>query len=266
MARGQSDYYQATRGGGHGDYRLIVLAPMDVAESVELVQLAFHLADQWRNPVLVIGDYFIAHTHQAVDVQPIDFGPAAAKHWALDGSTGGSGRAKLVSPLGDHKQRDNVGYDLADHYLACAEHTRQMTDGVTPMAEVAFADDAEIVVVAFGTPGRYVRFAVNQLRDEGYPVGYVRPITLYPFPSAEVASAAHGARVVAVYENNQGQMIDDVRLAVLGDAPVEFIGGLTIDSSGFGIGPDIDVAVIRGRIEALLERHGVRPTRDREPA
>jgi len=264
MARGQGDYYQATRGGGHGDYRLIVLAPMDVTESVELVQLAFHLADEWRNPVLVVGDYFIAHTHQAVDVQRLDFGPPPPKDWALDGSSGGTGRAKLVSPLGDHKQRDHVSYDLADHYLACAEHTKAMIEGVAPMAEVAHVDDADLVVVAYGTPGRYVRFAVNQLRDEGYAVGYVRPITLFPFPTAQVAAAARGCRAVAVYENNQGQMIDDVRLAVLGDAPVEFIGGLTIDSSGFGIGPDIDVAIIRGRIEAMLERHGVRAANRRE--
>jgi 2-oxoglutarate ferredoxin oxidoreductase subunit alpha len=259
MARGQSDYFQATRGGGHGDYRLIVLAPMDVTEFVELVQLAFHLADEWRNPVLVIGDYFIAHTHQAVDVHTIDFGDLPPKTWALDGSSGGTGQAKLVSPLGDHKQRDNQEYDLADHYLTCARHIEAMTAGVPPRAEVAHTDDAEVVVVAYGTPGRYVRFAVNQLRDEGYPVGFVRPITLYPFPTAVVADAARGCRAVAVYENSQGQMIDDVRLSVLGEAPVEFIGGLSIDSSGFGIGPDIDVAVIRRRIQGVLDRHGVRP-------
>src|SRR4051812_8930031 len=141
MARGQGDYYQATRGGGHGDYRLIVLAPMDVPEFVELVQLAFHLADTWRNPVLVIGDYFMAHTHQGVDVRRIDFGPLPEKDWALDGSSGGSGRAKLVSPLGSYKQRDNVGYDLADHYASCAAHTQAMAEGVTPLAESAFVDD-----------------------------------------------------------------------------------------------------------------------------
>jgi len=83
-------------------------------------------------------------------------------------------------------------------------------------------------------------------------VGYVRPITLFPFPSEAIARAAEGARAVAVYENNQGQMIDDVRLAILGRVPVEFIGGLSLDSSGFGIAPDLDVSVLKGRIEEVL--------------
>jgi 2-oxoglutarate ferredoxin oxidoreductase subunit alpha len=251
MARAQGDYFQATRGGGHGDYRTPVLAPMDVNEAVQLTQLAFHLAFRWRNPVLVFGDYYIAHTWQSVEMTPIDFGPRPSLDWALDGSSGGSGQAKLVSPLGTTKLRDNVGYDLAEHFLACASATREMIEGIEPMAEVAYCDDAEIVVVAFGTPGRYIRAAVRELRADGVSVGYVRPITLFPFPSEAVAAACEGARVVAVYENNQGQMIDDVRLSVLGRAPVEFIGGLSLDSSGFGIAPDLDVSVLRDRIGVL---------------
>jgi 2-oxoglutarate ferredoxin oxidoreductase subunit alpha len=120
---------------------------------------------------------------------------------------------------------------------------------VEPLADVGFVDDAEVVVVAFGTPGKYVRHVVRTLRAEGVPVGYARPITLFPFPSAAVAAAGAGARRMLVFENNEGQMIDDVRLSVLGATPVEFIGGLSFDTSGFGIGPDIDVAVIRNRIE-----------------
>lgn len=254
MARGQSDYYQATRGGGHGDYRHLVLAPLDVPEAVELVQLAFHLADRWRNPVLVLGDYYLAHVYQSVDVQPIDFGPLPDKDWALDGSTGGSGRAKLLSPLGDVKQRDDVGYDLQDYYLRRAAETTAMVEGQPPMVETGYLDGAEVVVVAYGTPGKYVRFAVEAMRAEGMPVGYVRPISLFPFPSQAVADAAEGASAVAVYENSMGQMVDDVRLAVLGRRPIHFIGGLTLDSSGFGIGPDNDVAVIRGRIQAVLDQ------------
>lgn len=252
MARAQGDYFQATRGGGHGDYRHLVLAPMDVREAVELVQLAFHLTAVWRNPVLVFGDYYLAHTSQSVSVSARDFGPRPEADWALDGSTGGSGRAKLVSPLGASKQRDDVGYNLADHYAACAAATATMTASVEPMAESGYTDDAEVVVVAFGTPAKYVRAAVRQLRDHGARVGYVRPVTLFPFPADAVAAAAEGVRAVAVYENNQGQMIDDVRLAVLGRAPVMFIGGLSLDSSGFGIAPDLDVEVLRARIEGLL--------------
>jgi 2-oxoglutarate ferredoxin oxidoreductase subunit alpha len=252
MARAQGDYYQATRGGGHGDYRHLVLAPMDVREAVELTQLAFHLTAVWRNPVLVFGDYYLAHTSQSVSVEAIDFGPRPPAEWALDGSTGGSGNAKLLSPLGSNKQRHDVGYDLSQHYTACAQATATMAKSVDPLVETGFTDDADVVVVAFGTPAKYVRAAVRQLRDEGARVGYVRPITLFPFPSEAIAHAADGARAVAVYENNQGQMIDDVRLAVLGRVPVEFIGGLSLDSSGFGIAPDLDVSVLRRRIEGVL--------------
>ena len=253
MARAQGDYFQATRGGGHGDYRHIVLAPIDVPEAVELVSLAFDLTFRWRNPVLVFGDYYLAHTAQSVDFRP----PARADHdlgWALDGRSGGSGQAKLVSPLGGFKRKDQSGYNLATHYASCAAATAEMVAGVTPLADVGFIDHAEVVVVAFGTPGRYVRAAVRALRADGVPVGYVRPVTLFPFPSEAVARACEGARRVAVYENNQGQMIDDVRLAVLGRSPVDFIGGLSLDSSGFGIAPDLDVQVLRARIEEVFTK------------
>ena len=253
MARAQGDYFQSTRGGGHGDYRHIVLAPTDIPEAVELIQLAFHLAFAWRNPVLVFGDYYLAHTAQSVDVSPIDHG-AHEKEWALDGRSGGSGHAKLVSPLGAYKRKEQAGYNLATHYAACGTATAEMVAGVKPLAETGYLDGAEVVVVAFGTPGRYVRAAVRALRTDGVPVGYVRPITLFPFPSKAVARACEGARHVAVYENNQGQMIDDVRLAVLGRAPVQFIGGLSLDSSGFGIAPDLDVQVLRARIEEVFAR------------
>ena len=252
MARAQGDYYQATRGGGHGDYRHLVLAPMDVAEAVELTQLAFHLAATWRNPVLIFGDYYLAHTAQSVVVDTLDFGPSPAIDWALDGSSGGSGHAKLVSPLGSHKQGDGGSYHLSDHYRDCVAATAEMVAGVTPLVETGYTEGAEVVVVAFGTPGKYVRAAVRELRAEGVPVGFVRPITLFPFPSEAVAAAADGVRAVAVYENNQGQMIDDVRLAVLGRAPVHFIGGLSLDGSGFGIAPDLEVATLRSRIERVV--------------
>ena len=253
MARAQGDYYQATRGGGHGDYRHLVLAPMDVPEAVELTQLAFHLADTWRNPVMIFGDYYLAHTYQSVDVQPIDFGPVPVKDWALDGSSSGTGGAKLISPLGDFKQRDDVGYDLSEYYLRCAAKTATMVAGVEPMIDVGYCDDADVVVVAFGTAGKYIRYTVTQMRAEGLRVGYARPITLFPFPTEALVRAMAGARRVAVYENNMGQMVDDVRLAVLGRAPVDFIGGLSLDSSGFGIAPDYNVDVLRRKITAVME-------------
>ena len=253
MARAQGDYWQATRGGGHGDYRHLVLAPMDIAEAVELVALAFELAERWRNPVLVFGDYYLAHTSCSVDVAEVGPRIPPAPEWALDGTSGGTGRAKLISPLGDAKQRHGIGYDISLHYRDCVEATRAMLGGVTPLVETGHLDEAEVVVTAFGTPARYVRAAVREMREDGLPVGFVRPISLVPFPTDAVAAAASGARAVAVYENNEGQMIDDVRLAVLGRAPVHFIGGLSLDHSGFGIAPDLDVGVLRARIEQVLD-------------
>ena len=211
--------------------------------------------------MILYGDYYIAHTYQSVDIEPIDFGPLPENTWALTGATGGSGGARLVSPLGDSKQRDDVGYDLSDYYHRVLAHQAEMIASVEPMVETGHLDDAEVVVVAFGTPGKFVRYVVNQLREEGVPVGYVRPITLFPFPTDAVRAAAEAARVVGVYENSAGQMIDDVRLAVLGAAPVEAIGGLTLDGSGFGIGPDITVPEIRARILRLCESAGCLPDR-----
>ena len=253
MARSQGDYFQATRGGGHGDYRHIVLAPCDVNEATVLVQEAFHLAATWRNPVLVMGDYYIAHTWQTVDVAPIDFGPLPPTDWAVNGRTGGSGRAKLISPLGDTKRNDDVGYDLADFYQRRGRELDVMAATVPPRAEAVFVEDARLVAVAFGTVGKYVRQAVRDLRTEGLPVGFIRPITLFPFPTQIIRDAAEHVDAFAVYENNRGQMVEDVQLAVLGRADVSSIGGLSMDSSGFGIAPDLDVATVRTRIRTALE-------------
>lgn len=257
MARSQADYFQATRGGGHGDYRTPVLAPMDVPEAMRLVPFAFDLADRWRNPVLVYGDYYLAHTAQSVDVPERAIEQLPVKEWALDGTSGGSGRAKVLSPLGDVKQRDGVGYDLADYYARVGERWAEMARSIEPMVEVGHVEDAEVVVVAFGTPAKFVRYVVAELRAEGVPVGFVRPISLWPFPASTLAELAPRVKAIAVYENSAGQMIDDVRLAVLGAAPVEFIGGLTMDPSAFGIGPDLDVRVIRQRVEQVLDRYGI---------
>ncbi len=118
--------------------------------------------------------------------------------------------------------------------------------------ESEFTEDAELVVVAFGSLARFVRYVVRALRQEGVAVGYVRPITLWPFPSEVVAKAAETARCVAVMEQNAGQMIDDVRLAVLGRAPVVPIGGISTDPSGFGIGGMLNPESVRNRIEGAL--------------
>jgi 2-oxoglutarate/2-oxoacid ferredoxin oxidoreductase subunit alpha len=250
MARGQGDYYQATRGGGHGDYRHIVLAPIDLGEAVELTQLAFHLADTWRNPVLVYGDYLLAHTSQAVSVEAVKFGPVPEKEWAVDGSLAGTGRSRIVTPLNlaKHGQGPREGIE---------PHLRRMTEKYAEIArtemrvETAYTDDAETVIVAFGSPAKFVRYAIDELRADGERIGFVRPITLWPFPSEAVAAAAAGARAVATFELCAGQMVDDVRLAVLGAAPVTTIGGISTDHSGFGVGRLYDTDVVRERVLAI---------------
>src|SRR3954451_12036602 len=250
MARGQQDYYQSTRGGGHGDYRHIVLAPMDIEEAVQITQLAFHLADKWRAPVLIYGDYLLAHIQEAVDITPIAFeDPLPVKDWALDGSGGGTGHSGLISPLGFGKTgQPSPGIE---------QHLRRITAKQTEIeaaevrVETGFVEDAETVIVAFGAPGKFVRYVVRELRNEGHKIGYVRPITLWPFPFSAVAEAADKAARVGVFELCAGQMIDDVRLGVLGRAPVDGIGGISTDGSGFGVGPLLDADIIRERILAL---------------
>jgi 2-oxoglutarate ferredoxin oxidoreductase subunit alpha len=249
LARGQGDYFQATRGGGHGDYRHLVLAPVDIAETVELTQLAFHLADRWRNPVLVYGDYLTAHVEESVAVAPLDFGAAPEKPWAVDGTRTGSGSARLLSPLGIAKVGEPpVGIEA--HLRAITAKQREMVRREA-RAETGYLDDAETVVVAFGSPARFVRAVVRDLRAEGERVGYVRPITLWPFPADVVAAAGRQARTVATFELCAGQMIDDVRLAVLGAAAVVGLGGISTDGSGFGVGRLLDTDVIRERILAV---------------
>jgi 2-oxoglutarate/2-oxoacid ferredoxin oxidoreductase subunit alpha len=249
MSRGQQDYFQATRGGGHGDYRHVVLAPVDLPEAVELTQLAFHLADTWRTPVLVYGDYLLAHAHESVTVGPIDFGPLPEKHWAVDGSRAGTGRSRSVSPLGLGKHgQDSPG--IEGHLRNVAAKLAEI-ETAEARVETGHVEGADTIVVAFGTPGRFVRHVVEGLRADGERVGYVRPVTLWPYPYAAVREAIGGARAVGVFELCAGQMIDDVRLAVLGAAPIVGIGGISTDGSGFGVGPLLDTEVVRERILAL---------------
>jgi 2-oxoglutarate ferredoxin oxidoreductase subunit alpha len=250
MARGQGDYFQSTRGGGHGDYRHIVMAPMDIAEAVEVTQLAFYLSDKWRNPVLLYGDYLLAHTAEAVDVSPITFPSLPAKDWAVDGSLGGTRRSRTVNSLGIGKA-DRPGAGIPAHFEAVVPKQAAMK-AEEVRVETGFLDDAEHVVVAFGTAAKFVRYVVAQLRAEGVRIGFVRPISLWPFPYEAVAAAAEGVREMMVFEINAGQMVDDVRIGVQGRAPVTFIGGISTDHSGFGVGPLLDVEVIHGRIEAVL--------------
>src|SRR5437763_7717708 len=252
MARGQGDYFQATRGGGHGDYRHIVLAPQDVSEGVQLVQLAFHLADKWRNPVLVYGDYLLAHTQEALAIEGLNFAALPSKEWAVDGSRSGSGKSRSVTSLGVSKVgQPSLGQEGKAQYIA----TKMPLMEREVRVECGDLDDAETVVVAFGSPAKFVKYAIKRLRDAGHKIGYVRPITLWPFQYDAVRAADSGPTVrrVASFELSSGQLVDDVRIAVAGQQPVTCIGGVSTDHSGFGVGRILDVEVIAERILALHE-------------
>jgi 2-oxoglutarate ferredoxin oxidoreductase subunit alpha len=254
MARGQGDYFQATRGGGHGDYRHIVLAPADVGEAVEITQLAFHLSDKWRHPVVIYGDYFLAHTAEAVDIERIEFGPLPEKDWAVDGLLGGSGKSRNINPIG--MKKGSKGIDPDGFWQALSEKEDRIAEEERRY-EAIDIDDAELIVVVFGSLARFARAAIQDLQSEGLKIGLFRPISLWPFPSEALARAAAGKTRVACLEQNAGQMVEDVQLAILGATPVVSIGGISTDAAGFGIGALFNSDLIRERIRAAYEGRAV---------
>jgi 2-oxoglutarate/2-oxoacid ferredoxin oxidoreductase subunit alpha len=250
MARGQQDYFQATRGGGWGDYRTLCLAPKDVVEAVEHTQLLFHLADRYRAPVMLYGDYLVAHTFMTVKVDRRDYGPLPPKDWALDGTRGGTGRSRQIWTWAMGKA-GNPGPGPDGQWRAVAEKFAGMAEDEVRY-ESSSCEDAEVVVVSFGTSGPFVDQVVEELRAEGQRVGSFRPITLWPFPEAALASACAQARRVLVFEVNAGQMLDDVRLAVAGQCPVVPIGRVSIDFSGMRQGEVLTVGWLRDAIRQEL--------------
>jgi len=251
MARGQGDYFQATRGGGHGDYRHIVLAPADLAEAVLLIQQAFHLADLFRNPVMFMGDYYLAHVIEAVDITSADLGTLPAKDWALDGSSSGTGAAKIVSSIMPTKRNAPVYVKYGTYLETGGAKIAALEKGMAPLHEQGWCDDADYVVVAYGTPARIIRYVVGKLRAEGLRVGFFRPITLWPFPAEALRAATRQAAEIGVYELNAGQMIEDVRLSVR-DRDAVGIGGISFDDSGFGIAPELTPARVAARIRQAM--------------
>jgi 2-oxoglutarate ferredoxin oxidoreductase subunit alpha len=252
MARGQQDYFQTTRGGGWGDYRTIALAPASVVEAAEHTRLAFELADKWLTPVIVHGDALIGFTQMTVEHDPTRGpSPQPPKPWALDGSSGGTGRSKVIWTWRQGKH-NTPGPGPDGHWRAVADKYDEVARAEA--RHVAHAlDGAEHVVVSFGTTGPFVDYVVDELRAEGHRVGTFRPITLWPFPAAALADAAEGCRQVLVYELNAGQMADDVRLALNGAVPVRAVGGVSQDESGMRQGELLGVDVMRARILSAIE-------------
>lgn len=211
----QGDYFQMVKGGGHGDYHMITLAPSTVQELVDLTVLAFELADQYRNPVAILGDGLLGQT-----MEPVRF-PAmkedkAEKDWAL---TGAKGRPKrVISSLELNPE------NLEAHNLKLQVKFTKMTENEVRWEEYLCAD-AEMVVVAYGTSARIARAAVDAARSLGHKVGLFRPISLWPFPTTALAHLVdQGVTQFLDVEMSSGQMVEDVQLAVLGRAKVHFYG------------------------------------------
>lgn len=262
MGRGQGDYFQCTRGGGHGSHRMIVLAPSSAQEAVDTAYRAFHLAEKWRHPVLIYGDFMLSHTSETVTFAPPadTLEPLPEKTWVTDGARGR--KPRLLTSLGMRSESGEAigGIGPGEHGT---DTTRPMRDtvarhreiaAVETRVETAWLDDAEMVVSAFGILGRFARYAAKLAREEGMKVGYVRPYTLVPFPYETYADVGSRGVPVAVFENNAGQMVQDVRLGVEGRAPVHFIGEISMDGSGFGVGPKIDALHVLERIREVYPR------------
>ncbi len=223
---GQADYFQATKGGGHGDYRLLVLAPWSVQEAADLVQDAFDLADHYRNPVLILGDGLIGQIMEPIEFDP-DRKPCKAlppKTWATTGCAGDRPPNIITSlfldpePLAAHNEK------LQAKYAAMArDEVRVSGRGLD--------EPYDVLVVAYGTVARACNMAITQLRESGVRAALLRPVSLFPFPTAAVRAAAARADAVLVVELSAGQMVEDVRAAVGDTCPVHFqgrTGGLMI--------------------------------------
>lgn len=246
IARNQQDYFQATRGGGWGDYRTVTFAPKDLHEAVEHTHLAFHVADKYRVPVIFMADNLIARTQMGTALPVPELETLPPKDWALDGTMGGTGASRWIWTFGGGKaNRPGVGPD--GYWRQIAEKFDRIAKAEA-RHEQGFCDDAECVVVAFGSGGKFVEHVVRELRAEGHRIGFFRPVTLWPFPSEALEAATENASNILVFELNAGQMIDDVRLAVEGRDRIKPIGGISFDDSGLNIGPLMDARVIRTRI------------------
>ena len=226
IAPSQGDYFQATRGGGHGDYRTIVLGPSSIQELVDCMPLAFDLADEYRMTVIILADGILGQMMEPIvlPVKTEDRGQKSedrrqrklpAKDWALTGAKGREQNIVRSLWLGEGALEEH-------NYKLQAKYEQVRKNEV--LCEQYEVEDAEIVVVAYGTVARIVRSAVSSAREQGIRAGWIRPITLWPFPEEQISSAADEFRIFLVVEMSCGQMVEDVKLAVAGKAPVLFYG------------------------------------------
>lgn len=218
IAPEQSDYNAMVKGGGHGNYRNIVVAPASVQEMADLTVLAFELADKYRNPAVVLADGFIGQMMEPLDLEYREI-LAPPKPWAVQGTAGT--RKNLISSI--YLEPD----DLEAHQRRMEAKYIRAQETETRWEEYR-TEDAELLVVGYGIVSRVLRSAVDEARKQGLKVGLFRPITLWPFPSKELAAAGSHVEKILTVELSNGQMVDDVRLAIEGRRPVDFyarVGG-----------------------------------------
>ena len=225
----QSDYFQAVKGGGHGDYHLIVLAPASVQEMADFVGLGFDLAFKYRNPVMMLADGVIGQMMEKVQLPPYrprrtDEEIARECPWAVTGRPEGRTPNVMTTLKLDPVEMEAHNHVLQENYRLIAEHETRWEETDT--------DDAEYLIIAFGCVARICRKAVEDARAMGIKAGVLRPITLWPFPGEAVRRLGRKVKGILVVELNAGQMIEDVRLSLDSQVPVHHFGrtgGIVMD-------------------------------------
>ena len=214
---GQGDYFQSVKGGGHGDYKLIVLAPSSVQEMADHVFLGFDLADKYRNPVLILSDGAIGQMMEKVTFHEYTR-PTIDKSWATVGKPSNRSRNYITSLFIKPEQMEAHNLKLEAKYKQVAEEEVRYEEMNT--------GDAEYLFVAYGLCARICQKAMDMAREQGIKVGLLRPITLFPYPTKRLYELSSQLKMMLTVELNSGQMVEDVRLAVNGRVPVQFYGRL----------------------------------------
>ncbi len=210
----QGDYFQATKGGGNGDYKLIVLAPSTVQECVDLTYKAFYLAQKYRNPTVLLADGLLGQMMEPVEFYDYPYPEIDNSGWALTGAKGRDGRIiRSYGPLAD---------DRCVFLEKLYEKYRKIEENETEWEEIN-TGDADIILTSFGSTSRNVKTAMKISREKGIKAGFFRPVTLYPFPNKRLKELSKTVKKIVTVEVNMGQMVNDVKLAVNGACPVELI-------------------------------------------
>lgn len=213
----QTDYFQATRGGGNGDYRTLAFAPASIQELVDLIILGFDLADHYRNPVMIAGDGMLGQMMEPVDLDSYEKPELIDKPWASNGEQKARGHNNCINSLYlEAELLEKHNKHLIEKYNAMRENEVRV--------EEYNLEDCDLVLSAYGTVSRICKSAIHELEKMGHKVGLIRPITIWPYPYASFEKIPEKVKHVLVVEMNQGQMTDDVKIGVKGKQEVQFYG------------------------------------------